>query len=91
MAAMRLRTGAFAFAIAGCFVTVAFAQGTNYTSVEAIAGKPVRLTYHAAANNCVAAPPPTIRVTQPPKDGILMVRKAMLTTEKVAGCLDPYK
>jgi hypothetical protein len=27
-----------------------------------------------------------IRVTQPPRDGVLMVRKAMLTTDKIAGC-----
>jgi hypothetical protein len=66
-------------------VTAAFAQATNYTSVEAIAGKPVQLTYHASAKkDCTPAPPPTIRVTQAPKAAVLTIRPA--STGKVAGC-----
>jgi hypothetical protein len=62
-------------------------QATNYTSVEATAGKPVQLTYHASAHkNCTPAPLPTVRVTQSPKAGVLVVRKAVLTTDKIAGC-----
>jgi len=65
----------------------ALAQGVNYTSVDAVAGKPVQLTYHASANkNCTPALPPTVRVTEAPKSGVLKIRKAILTTDKIAGC-----
>jgi hypothetical protein len=81
MTSMRLSTMALYGALAG------LAQGTSYTSAEATAGKLVQLTYHAWAHkNCTLAPLPTVRVTQAPKDGVLMVRKAVLTTDKVAGC-----
>ena len=45
-------------------------------SVEAIAGKPLQLTYHASANksNCTPAPLVTVDILQPPKLGILIVR-----------------
>ena len=77
----------FSCAIAGFLASAALAQTTNYTSIEVTAGKPVQLTYHASANNnCAPAPPPTVRVTQPPKGGALIVRKAVLTTDKIAGC-----
>ena len=77
----------FSWAIAGFLASAALAQTTNYTSIEVTAGKPVQLSYHASANkNCAPAPPPTVRVTQPPKDGALIVRKAVLTTDKIAGC-----
>ncbi len=72
-----------------CFVAApALGQALNYTSVQAIAGKPVQLTYHADAHKatCSPAPVPTFRVIEPPKDGVLTVRKALLTTDKVAGC-----
>lgn len=86
--AMRPSTVSLAFAIAGLVATAALAQATNYTSVEATAGKPVQLTYHASANkNCTPELPPMVRVTQAPKAGVLIVRKAILTTDKVAGCL----
>jgi hypothetical protein len=68
-------------------VSTALAQATNYTSIEVPAGKPVQLTYHASAGkNCAPAPPPTVSVTQAPKAGALIVRKAALTTDKIAGC-----
>ena len=88
MAVMRLNTVLLSVALTGILTSAALAQAaTNYTSVEAPAGKPVQLTYHASANkNCTPAAPPTIRVTQPPKDGVLTVRKAVLTTDKIAGC-----
>ncbi len=75
-------------AIAGFAASAALAQATNYTSVEATAGKPVQLTYHATAHKstCTPAPPPTVHVLQAPKDGVLIVRKAVLTTDKIAGC-----
>ena len=71
--------------------TVALAQPaptSNYTSIEATPAKPVQLGYHASAhkNNCSPAPLPTIRVVQVPKAGTLTVRRALLTTDKIAGC-----
>lgn len=65
-----------------------FGQAINYTSVEAIAGKPLQLTFHADAHKatCSPAPLPTLRVIEPPKNGVLTARKAVLTTNKVAGC-----
>jgi hypothetical protein len=56
--------------------------GHQHTGVEAIAGKPVQLTYHASARkDCTPSPPQTIRVTQAPKG-----RSPDNTTGKVAGC-----
>ncbi len=77
-----------ACAIAGLAVSAAIAQAVNYTSVEATAGKPLQLSYHASAHqsNCTPAPLVTVDVLQPPKLGLLIVRKAMLTTNKIAGC-----
>jgi len=72
-----------------CFVAApALGQAINYTSVQAIAGKPVQLTYHADAHksSCSPAPVPSLRVIEPPKDGVLTVRQAVLTTNKVTGC-----
>jgi hypothetical protein len=72
-----------------CFVaSAALGQALNYTSVEAIAGKPVQLTYHADAHKstCTPAPIPTLRVIEPPKNGVLSVRKAVLSTDKIPGC-----
>ena len=74
--------------ITGPVASAALAQAVNYSSVEAIAGKPLQLSYHASAHksNCTPAPLATFDVPQPPKLGLLTVRKAMLTTDKVAGC-----
>ena len=70
--------------------TVALAQPaptSNYTSIEATPDKPVQLGYHASAHkNCTPAPLPTVRIIEAPKSGILTVRKAVLTTDKIAGC-----
>jgi hypothetical protein len=68
---------------------VALAETTaNYMSIEATADKPVQVSYHASAHrsNCTPGALPTIRVKEPPKSGVLSIRKAMLTTSKVAGC-----
>ena len=63
------------------------AQDANYSSVEATSDKPVQLSYHASAHkNCTPAALPTIRVIESPKSGTLTVRRAVLTTDKVAGC-----
>lgn len=75
-------------AAAGLCVTAALAQDANYTSVQATPDKPVELSYHASAHkeNCSPAPLPTVRVIEPPNAGLLTIRKAVLTTNKVAGC-----
>jgi hypothetical protein len=64
------------------------APSSNYTSVEATSARPVQIGYHASVhkNTCTPAPIPTIRVVEAPKSGILTVRKAELTTDKIAGC-----
>ena len=76
--------------VAAVISTAALAQPaptSNYTSIEATPAKPVQLGYHASAHkNCTPAPLPTIRVIQVPKSGILTVRRALLTTDKIAGC-----
>jgi hypothetical protein len=66
----------------------ALAQAANYTSVEATSVKPVQLSYHASAHksNCTPAALPTIRVKEAPKWGMLTVKRALLTTDKIAGC-----
>jgi hypothetical protein len=83
-----LRILLVACATASLTATATFAQDTNYTSVEATPDKPVQLSYHASAHksNCSPARLPTIRVIEPPKSGLLTVRKAVLTTDKIAGC-----
>jgi len=88
MMPMRPSTILLACAIAGLVASAALAQAVNYSSVEAIAGKPLQLTYHASAHksNCTPAPLATFDVLQPPKLGLLIVRKAMLTTNKVPDC-----
>jgi hypothetical protein len=75
-------------ATAGFLASAALAQGSaNYTSAEATSEKPVQLSYHASAHkNCTPASMPTVRVITPPKGGMLMVRRADLTTDKVVGC-----
>ena len=78
---------------ASCVITsvaasAALAQAVNYTSVEAIAGQPLQLSYHATAHQsrCTPAPLATFDVLQSPKLRVLIVRKAMLTTNEVPGC-----
>ncbi len=67
--------------------SAALAQSTNYTSVEVTGTTPMQLSYHASAHkNCTPAPLPTVRVIQPPTSGTLIVRRAVLTTNKVANC-----
>jgi hypothetical protein len=73
---------------ANCLIaTAALAQSTNYTSVEATSDTSVQLTYHASAHkNCTPGSLPTVRLIEPPKSGVLTVRRATLTTAKVEGC-----
>lgn len=88
MTLMRSGTILLACAITGLVASAVLAQAINYTSVEAVAGQPLQLSYHASAHksDCTPAPLATFDVLQPPKLGLLTVRKALLTTNKVAGC-----
>jgi hypothetical protein len=82
-----LRTRLVAVVATGLAVTAAFAQSANYSSAEAVAGKLVQLGYYASAHkNCTPAEAPTVRVLMPPQHGTLSIRKAVLSTNKVAGC-----
>jgi hypothetical protein len=76
-------------AVASVVACAALAEGSvSYASIEATSDHPVQLSYHGSAHrgNCSAAPVPTVRVTEPPKEGALVVREGVLTTDKVAGC-----
>jgi hypothetical protein len=77
-----------ACAAASLTATTAFGQETNYKSIEAVPDKPVQLSYHGSAhkNTCSPAPLPIIHVIEAPKAGVLTVRQAVLTTNKVARC-----
>jgi len=88
MMPMRPSTVLLSCAIAGLVASAAHGQAANYMSVEATAGKPLQLTYHASAHksNCTPAPLAMFDVLQAPKLGVLVVRKALLTTNEVAGC-----
>ena len=88
MMPMRPSTMLLSCAIAGLMASAALAQAANYMSVEATAGKPLQLSYHASAHksDCTPAPLATFDVLQAPKLGLLTVRNGMLTTNKVAGC-----
>jgi hypothetical protein len=85
-----LRTILFAFATASAGVCASLAQDTNYASVAATPDVPVRLSYHASAHksNCSPGALPTVHVIEAPKSGMLIVRQAVLTTNKIEGCPD---
>ena len=57
MRPMRPSTMLLSCAIAGFVASAALAQAVNYTSVEATAGKPLQLSYHASAHKRTAHPP----------------------------------
>lgn len=90
----RLRSGLVpAIASVGIFLAPSVALGqsaptTNYTSVQAERGTPLRLGYHASASTktCTATEPPTVRVVDPPDAGALSVKTGQLSTDKIKGC-----
>ena len=49
-------------------------------------GQEVRLGLYAVFKNCSPGPLLTIRVTDPPKHGAIIVRKARLRTKNAANC-----
>jgi len=65
-----------ALALAGAMLAAtALAQTTDYTSFDAVPGKPIEIgNYAAVGANCSAGAPPTIKVMEPPKAGTLSVR-----------------
>jgi hypothetical protein len=68
----------------------ALAQPTptvNYTSFNATPGTQIRLGYYGSAHkNCMPAQIPQIHVLEPPKSGLLTIRRGDLTTEQIATC-----
>ena len=64
------------------------APSKNYTTVEAVPGKPVGIGVYGTANrkDCSPSRAPTIRVIESPASGSLSVRLSEATTDKIAGC-----
>ena len=88
---MRRPVSALAVLCASVIASAALAQAppnSNYTAVEATSARPVQLGYYASAHKttCAPAPIPTIRIVEAPKSGTLMVRRALLATDKIVGC-----
>jgi hypothetical protein len=83
----RIRTVLVSLAAIGLVATAALAQSANYSSFETTSDKPVQLGYYASAHkNCTPGSLPTVRVLEAPKGGLLVVRRGVLSTDKVAGC-----
>lgn len=59
-----------------------------YQSARAISGKEVRVALFGRADGkeCKALPLPEIRVVDPPKNGVLIIRTATLTTNRYPSC-----
>ncbi len=68
--------------------TLAQPSSRNYTTVEAVPGKSLRIGTYGTANrkDCSPARVPTIRVIEPPSSGSLTVRLGEAKTDKVPGC-----
>lgn len=64
------------------------APSMNYTTVEAVPGKPLRIGIYGSANrkDCSPARAPTVRVIESPTSGSLSVRLGEITTDKIPGC-----
>jgi hypothetical protein len=60
----------------------------NYSGIDAVPGKPVKVDIYASADrkNCSSARAPSIRVLEAPREGALAVTPGAVTTDKVAGC-----
>jgi len=59
----------------------------NYSSVEAVSGKPVQLNVHASATkDCSPVPMPTIKLLDRPKNGTFTIRRGTLNAGHVANC-----
>ena len=63
------------------------AASTNYLAIEAKGEARVQIGYYASADkSCTPAELPEIRVIAAPSAGTFRVQKAVLTTNRVAGC-----
>ena len=63
------------------------APSTNYTSIEAEAGKSVQVGYYAQAHkDCSPSKLPIVRVAEAPTLGTLSVRPSELQTDRVQNC-----
>jgi hypothetical protein len=64
------------------------APSNNYTTVEAVPGKPLHIGTYGSANrkDCSPLRAPTIRVIESPASGSLSVRLGEATVDKMAGC-----
>jgi hypothetical protein len=59
----------------------------EYNSFDAMAGVPVQVGYFGSARkDCTALPVPTIRVTQSPRLGTLIIREAVLKVNSIPAC-----
>lgn len=83
----------FAIVVAGLLVAhpggaaAEDAASTNYLAIEAKGEARVQIGYYASAGkSCIPAELPEIRVTAAPSAGTFRVQKAVLTTNRVAGC-----
>lgn len=78
--------------VVSCFavgaVRMAVGQAVNYSSHRAAQGTAIRLNVHASGNKvtCKPAPPPVIKVIEPPKFGTFTVRRGQLNTDKLGQC-----
>jgi hypothetical protein len=62
-------------AASAMLAATAFAQTVNYTSFDAVPGKPIEIGNYAAAGlNCTPGAAPTIKVMEPPSAGTLSIR-----------------
>lgn len=75
-------------AAAVILTTAAIAQSSsNYASYETTSDKPVQLGYYASAHkDCTPGELPKVRLVEAPKLGTLIVRRAVLSINTVAGC-----
>lgn len=63
------------------------AQTTTGRTVVAASGKSVRLGVHGALKgDCTAGPLPEVRVIQPPKNGVFVVRHGRVKTNRAGRC-----
>lgn len=75
-------------ATSGALPSPGLGQSVSYSSYTVVQDQELRLNVHASGNKatCAAAPLPAVKVIEPPKSGTLTVRRAELTTDKLAGC-----
>jgi hypothetical protein len=82
-----MRLSNLCLALALSLQSAAHAASVNYGKLQATAGVQKEVRYHATGKkDCTAAPPPTVIVIDPPTKGLLVIRQATLTTERLPGC-----